>query len=141
MSDPIKLQGSTGVWGQSETIKVRQVNEGVSLDQIKAAAQKNNLDEIVLEDQKGTKYIAYADELSVAGSLFSNNLPKEGSTVEVSFIDGPVKVLHVNDERNEDWSKLTESIGTGGLGVGSIYNPNRHKQDDSAIRKISTEIN
>ncbi|HEY9842010.1 MAG TPA: hypothetical protein V6D23_16215 [Candidatus Obscuribacterales bacterium] len=140
MSDPIKLQGTSGIFSQSENIKVRKVNEGVSLEQIKQAAAANNLDEIVLEDTKGQRYIAYADELSVKGNWFSSGLPKEGASVEVSFIDGPVKVLYVNDEHNEDMSQITDWVGTGGLGVGSIYNPHRFDQDDSEIKKISTEL-
>lgn len=106
MSD-LKLQGSSGYFKEVKPT-VRQLQCGVSPEQVKKATANNNLDEIVVKDAKGRHFVAYADELSVK----SGALPKVGDKVNLPFLD-EVEVLHVDDEWNED---LGAGLSQGMLG-------------------------
>lgn len=132
MSD-MQLKGSSGFLGKETPINVRRVNDGITTEQVKAAIQDNNLDEIVVKGKSGSSYVVYADELSVA----KGSLPKPGTKVTIPFLPGddgkqPATVQLVDDEFNEDYNFLS-----GGL-VGTLLNSKGgNSGDDSQIRAVS----
>lgn len=124
----LKLQGSHGMWNDPVPLKHREANANTTFAQIKAATKENNLDELVVTDKNGTMHVVYADELNVK----DGKLPKPGTEVELSFIDGPVTVEYVDDEIKED-----TYAAMGGLGLLLSDKTLNLDGDDSALRKLT----
>lgn len=131
-----KVTGKSGIFG-SEDVKVVKVKDDVSLDKIKEATANNNIDEIIVENEKG-KFIIYADELETnKGKLPSANQ-------NINFVDLGIKgkVLYSDDETNEDLMggaviKGIENI-TGISFGGSIRE--KFKENSAKIEEISQDL-
>lgn len=117
MSD-LKLQGSGGIFGKEQPVQVRKVIPAANEALIKGITNDNNLDEIVVEGKHGERHVVYADELSVK----DGKLPKVGDKVNLPFLDEQVKVIHVDDEINEDrvLSGMSAGFGLSGFLVARL---------------------
>lgn len=135
----LKLQGSSGVFSTPKLPQTRKIDAGVSLEKIQEATANNNLDEMVVKDKSGQRYVTYADELSVK----NGKLPKVGEKVNLPFLDEAVTVEHVNDEINEDLG-LTVTRGSvpilGRMIANKYGDKGGYTGDDSAIKKISSPL-
>jgi hypothetical protein len=90
----------TGITGN--TILVREVKPGVTMDQLKEATKNNTLDEIVVQNDKGNKFIIFGDRLDVQGKF---GLPSVGEQVHFGDLSGKVVLSNnefpaVTDERS-----------------------------------------
>ena len=122
----VKLQGSQGLWNNPAQLQHRVVDKEITAAQVAAAGKDNNLDELVVTDKAGQMHVIYADELSVKGG----SLPKPGAEINLPFIDGPVTVVQVDDEINEDRAAMV-------IGPLSAIGPKTWSGDDSALRGLS----
>jgi hypothetical protein len=86
----VKNMDLTGITGK--TIQVREIRPEVTVAQINAAASNNNLDEIVVENDKG-KFIIFGDNLDIKGKI---GLPAVGTQVNFGEVHG--KVIFKNNE-------------------------------------------
>lgn len=136
----LKLQGHSGLFGHEVPVQHRKLLH-VSDQEIKDMTHNNNTDEIVVQTKSGEKHIVFADELSVKGG----KLPKVGDTVNLPFLDESAKVLHVDDEWNEDMGFAAAALGGGlvGLGLAKLSDTASRsggiKGNTEAIRHLSIE--
>ena len=126
----LKLQGHSGMFGHEVPVQHRKLLN-VSDQEIKDMTRNNNTDEIVVQTKSGEKHIVFADELSVKGG----KMPKVGDTVNLPFLDESAKVLHVDDEWNEDLGFAAAALGGGLVGLGLA------KLTDTASRSGGTKGN
>ncbi|PKL80100.1 MAG: hypothetical protein CVV27_00925 [Candidatus Melainabacteria bacterium HGW-Melainabacteria-1] len=130
----LKLQSQGGLFGKEQPVHVRKLSSAVNAEDIKGMTKDNNLDEIVVENPLGDRHVVYADELSVKGG----KLPKVGDTVNLPFLDEAVKVIHVDDEINEDHvlGGLGFGLGMTGLLAGRLLG-GRPAGNDTDIKRLS----
>ena len=130
-SSPLPLQGKSGMTESDVPVQARRVlnhAKDVSHTELLASIKDNNLDEIVVEDAAGERFVLYADELAVS----EGSLPKPGEQIEYGQVKG--EVLFVDDEENED--KVTiglPSLGEIGVGIQAVLT----RESDEAIKAIS----
>lgn len=109
---------------RNEDVNVLRVRPGVTVEQVAKASKGNNLDEILIQTDKG-KVLVYADELNIKRY---DGLPPVGEDVNFQNLNVKGKVLFVDDERNEEWTTAAVTAGVavpvgaaiGFFGIGGI---------------------
>lgn len=128
---PLPLQGKSGLTESEVPVQARRVlnhARDVSHTELLAAIKDNNLDEIVVEDADGERFVLYADELAVS----EGSLPRPGEQIEYGQVKG--EVLFVDDEENEDQVTVgLPSLGQVGVGLQGLLT----QESDDAIQKLS----
>jgi len=93
----------TGTIGKDEDLKVRKIKPGVTDEEIKNQTKKNGVDEVVVKDDKGDRFIIYADELTTE----NGDLSKLASAKNVVFFE---------DEPNENVGEMASATSEGTIG-------------------------
>ena len=97
-----------GISGTGDiSLKIGRLKNDVTDAQIKNATEKNGMDELVIQTDKG-KYILYADTLNT--DTFFGKLPAVGKNVDFGDIKGKViyKNTDYNPLRDVNESKIVE---------------------------------
>lgn len=78
----------------------------IAIEPDQTETNNNHLDEIIIQNDN-YRAVIYGDELSIK----DGKLPKVGDTIKFGDLEG--KVIHVDDESNEEWVEPLKAAGTG----------------------------
>lgn len=130
-STPIKLSGysenlllkstynsapTVGVaHGKKEPIKVKEIAPNQSLSRIIDNIENNNLDELIVENSKGQRFIFSSDELMSNREGGPGGLPSAQTVIQIDGIDDEFAVLHVDNERSSAFKMAKNNVNEGKL--------------------------
>jgi hypothetical protein len=118
------VTSSNNLDGTLKNPNVRKIKDEISNDEVLNQIRTNNLDEVVIKDEKGARYIIYGDELDYKhGDIFK----LAGANPNVVFID---------NELNEDAVALYGNAEK----PGTIAGPAMEKELESKLLKISDPV-
>lgn len=111
--DATKNTEITQKGSRRELIDAETGKKIIAMEPDQTSKENNHLDEIVIQNDN-YRAVIYGDELSIK----DGKLPKVGEMIKFGDLEG--KVVHVDDESNEEWMEPLKTAGTG-IAIGAMF--------------------